>query len=83
MSSEVQHKSLFRGWRLVLGSLVIAVLAISLIIYAFSSRSEPIKIGFLGVLTGRGADLGISGRNGALLAIEAKNQQGGIHGEDQ
>ncbi|MHC5083445.1 MAG: ABC transporter substrate-binding protein [Planctomycetota bacterium] len=63
-----------------MGSLVIAVLAISLIIYAFSSRSEPIKIGFLGVLTGRGADLGISGRNGALLAIEAKNQQGGIHG---
>lgn len=40
----------------------------------------PIKIGFLGGMSGRVADLGISGRNGALLAIEQQNSAGGIGG---
>ncbi|WP_295484295.1 ABC transporter substrate-binding protein [Accumulibacter sp.] len=38
------------------------------------------RIGFLGGLSGRVADLGIGGRNGAILAVELRNQQGGIDG---
>lgn len=44
------------------------------------SRDEPVKIGFIGGLSGRVADLGISGRNGAILAIEQRNSNGGING---
>ena len=44
------------------------------------SQEQPIKIGFIGGLTGRVADLGVSGRNGALLAIEQRNNSGGING---
>ena len=41
---------------------------------------EPIRLGFLGGLTGRAAGLGTSGRNGFLLAIEQANEAGGING---
>ncbi len=41
---------------------------------------EPVRIGFSGGLSGRVADLGIDGRNGAILAVETKNESGGIHG---
>lgn len=34
---------------------------------------EPLKIGYLGNLSGRNADLGVAGRNGALLAVEQYN----------
>jgi len=43
-------------------------------------KGEPVKIGFVGGLSGRVADLGISGRNGALLAVEIRNSSGGIGG---
>lgn len=41
---------------------------------------EPIRIGFVAGISGRVADLGIGGRNGALLAVEERNQAGGIGG---
>lgn len=41
---------------------------------------EPVKLGFIGGTSGRVADLGIAGRNGAQLAIELANQDGGIDG---
>ncbi len=44
------------------------------------SPPEPIRIGFLGNISGRGADLGIAGRDGVQLAIERINQQGGLDG---
>lgn len=43
-------------------------------------RREPLRIGFFAILSGRGADLGVSGRNGAMLAVEERNAAGGIHG---
>jgi len=43
------------------------------------SEQEPIKIGFVGGLSGRVADLGIGGRDGALLAVEHWNQNGGVN----
>ncbi len=41
---------------------------------------EPLRIGFIGGISGRVADLGIGGRNGAALAIEMRNKSGGIKG---
>ena len=41
---------------------------------------KPILLGFVGGLSGRVADLGISGRNGATLAVENINSSGGVGG---
>lgn len=41
---------------------------------------EPLRIGFIGGLSGRVADLGIGGRNGAQLAVDEANAGGGLHG---
>ncbi len=43
-------------------------------------QREPIKIGFSGTLTGPFSDLGIHGRNGARMAVEAINGTGGVLG---
>lgn len=45
------------------------------------SKQEPIQLGFVGGTSGRGADLGIAGRNGTILAIEQVNAAGGIQGQ--
>lgn len=78
-SSKNQLKSnflyLFQSQRFLILCFIIVLLLIQ-----GCSREEPIKIGFIGGLTGRVADLGISGRNGALLAIEKRNSLGGING---
>jgi branched-chain amino acid transport system substrate-binding protein len=44
------------------------------------SPPPPIKLGFLGGLSGKFSDLGIATRNGALLAVETTNAAGGIGG---
>jgi len=41
---------------------------------------KPVKIGFVGGISGRVADLGVGGRNGVLLAVEERNDRGGING---
>lgn len=41
---------------------------------------KPIRIGFVGGTSGRVADLGIAGRNGVQLAVEWRNQVGGVAG---
>jgi len=45
-----------------------------------SQAKEPVKVGFVGGLTGKISDLGTSGRNGVILAVEEKNAQGGLLG---
>jgi len=42
--------------------------------------SKPLRLGFIGGLSGPVADLGESGRDGALLAVEEINAAGGIGG---
>lgn len=42
---------------------------------------EPVRLGFIGGLSGRVADLGEAGRNGFLLAVEEANAKGGIGGQ--
>jgi branched-chain amino acid transport system substrate-binding protein len=44
------------------------------------TENQPIRLGFLGGLTGRVADLGEAGRDGALFAIEEVNAAGGVNG---
>jgi len=57
-----------------------ACLALALTL-AGCGPKEPVRIGFIGELTGNSADLGEAGRNGAMLAIETINQAGGINGQ--
>ena len=64
------------GYRFALLSLLLIVSTL----LPSCSREEPIRIGFIGGLSGRVADLGISGRNGAILAVEQRNSMGGING---
>ncbi|HRD64848.1 MAG TPA: ABC transporter substrate-binding protein [Candidatus Competibacter sp.] len=51
-----------------------------MIVLGSCSRSEPIRIGFVGGISGRVADLGVAGRNGVLLAVELRNRAGGVAG---
>lgn len=44
------------------------------------SPQPPIVLGFVGDLSGRVADLGVEGRNGATLAVELRNKAGGVKG---
>lgn len=43
--------------------------------------SDPLQIGLVAGLSGKSADLGTAGRNGAMLAVEERNSTGGIHGK--
>jgi branched-chain amino acid transport system substrate-binding protein len=58
--------------------LLVLLFCFSGVIHAAEKR--PIRIGFVGGLTGKISDLGIQGRNGAILAVEDVNRQGGIKG---
>ena len=58
---------------------VILIIGVCLSV-ASCSEEPPLKIGFVGGLTGRVADLGVAGRDGVLLAVEDLNQSGGIGG---
>ena len=67
----------FNRWNLIIAAglgVVLSTLSIS------CAPPKPIRIGFVGGLSGRVADLGIAGRNGAQLAIELRNQAGGVAG---
>jgi branched-chain amino acid transport system substrate-binding protein len=55
-----------------------AWLAVALLLAA--CQKEPIKLGGAFGLSGRHYDLGVSGRNGATLALEELNAAGGIAG---
>jgi branched-chain amino acid transport system substrate-binding protein len=54
--------------------------ALLLIMMGACSSPETIKIGIIAGLTGRVADLGTAGRDGAILAAEEANSQGGVGG---
>lgn len=41
----------------------------------------PCRLGFIGPLSQRRADLGLAGRNGAILAVDACNATGGLQGQ--
>lgn len=57
------------------------VLFIFLLFLTSCGNQEPIKIGFAGEITAGRTDLGVDGRDGAILAVETINQQGGVNGQ--
>ena len=57
-----------------------AVLLLLLGVIGGCGPEEPVRVGFLGGLSGRVADLGEAGRNGAQIAVEEVNRAGGIDG---
>lgn len=56
------------------------VIVASLFCCGCQKAGDPIKIGFVGALTGRSSGLGQEGRAAFLLAVEQFNRQGGIDG---
>ena len=72
-SSERIHSGI---WRFAGFSALIA----AALLVAGCSKPEPIRIGFVAGISGRVADLGIGGRNAAILAVERRNAAGGIQG---
>ena len=58
----------------------IAAVGSLLFILGACGDTSPILIGFSGQLTGKTSDIGVFGRNGAMLAIEKINETGGING---
>ncbi len=61
----------------LLGFLLVVILVVSSIM---ASSSEPIKLGLVGPMTGPLAPYGEGVRDGALLAVDRINSQGGING---
>ncbi len=61
--------------RLLAAALLIAVLSAC-------GEKEPVHIGFIGGVSGRFADLGTTGRNGVMLAVELRNERGGVAGRN-
>ncbi|MEF8715517.1 MAG: ABC transporter substrate-binding protein [Accumulibacter sp.] len=68
------ESSLPRWWQCIAALLAIGGML------AGCAPPEPLRLGFLGGLSGRVADLGIAGRNGAMLAVEIRNSSGGVNG---
>lgn len=56
------------------------VVALALLLAGCAPPPEPISIGFIGGTSGRVADLGIAGRDGVQLAVDLRNQAGGVGG---
>lgn len=63
--------------RVALATLLTAALVFLL---GACGEKEPIRIGFIGGISGRFADLGTTGRNGVMLAVEWRNERGGVAG---
>lgn len=57
------------------------LIALGLLAVCGCDRHEPIKIGFVGSITGKSSDLGVAGRDAVLLAVETVNATGGINGK--
>ncbi|WP_231117157.1 ABC transporter substrate-binding protein [Pseudodesulfovibrio alkaliphilus] len=59
---------------------IISALLLILSSLAACGDGRPIPVGFSGQLTGKMSDIGVYGRNGAMLAVEHINAAGGING---
>ena len=59
---------------------VLLVVCCACLLLSSCGEEPALKIGFVGGLTGRVADLGVAGRDAAILAVEEINASGGIDG---
>ncbi|MFP4364246.1 MAG: ABC transporter substrate-binding protein [Spirochaetia bacterium] len=62
--------------------LILIILLIQILVTSFSCSASSIKIGFAGPFSGYLSDLGVSGRNGAELAVREINEAGGLNGRE-
>lgn len=62
---------------------VLSLIILLFILFAFLACREDsaVKIGYVGTLSGINSDLGVSGRNGAEMAVKRINDAGGIQGK--
>ena len=67
---------------LLISGIILVFLVIGVVVFIwFNNRpKEPVRIGFLGVLSGVYSIEGVRSREGILLAVEKKNAEGGING---
>ncbi|RRR71815.1 MAG: amino acid ABC transporter substrate-binding protein [Candidatus Viridilinea halotolerans] len=56
------------------------LIVLILVLTTGCSNAQPIRVGYAGQLTGPHSDLGVDGRDGALLAVDEINAAGGING---
>lgn len=70
----------FRPGFVTLAAAVIVIVVVAVYAFRLSQQRTPIRIAFIGGVTGHSADLGVNGRNGAMLAVEERNAAGGING---
>ncbi len=82
---EVAEIHMKPNCKFTINSIFVALpIILSIIIIMFflpaCDNAKPIKIGFVGGLTGKYYDLGVSGRNGVVFALEEINKKGGIRG---
>lgn len=56
------------------------ILILSSLLLACGGK-EPIRVGFIGGLTGKLSAIGVGGRDGVTLAVEEINDKGGIEGQ--
>lgn len=61
---------------------VFILMLLSNLFFYFACKRDKILIGFAGEITGINSDLGVYGRNGAILAAEEINAIGGINGRE-
>lgn len=59
----------------------LAAIVLQLIFLVSCKKEDTVKVGFLGPLTGSAVSLGLTGRDGAILAVEEFNAKGGINGQ--
>lgn len=59
---------------------LLLMLSLLSILCTACSDGKPLRIGFVAGITGKASDLGVAGRNGAILAVEERNAVGGING---
>ncbi len=66
--------------RIRFGLLILASTILLAGLAGCGENKEPIKIGFVGALTGRLSDLGMSGLSAVTLAVDEVNNKGGVNG---
>ena len=62
------------------GALWLLCVVFGMLFLQSCAPKEPVRLGYLGGLSGRFSDLGVDGRDGVLLAVEMRNKTGGVKG---
>lgn len=66
--------------RITVSSIVVLIVIALIVGHLYQRQKKPIKIGLATTLTGSSSTSGIYARNGAILAIEQINREGGVNG---